>query len=99
MLVIPSVKVKFSIAECSFMFLVLIFLFLHFYIKTIQQINNAGTNKGFRPLLQFSDEDIKQVYVTNNFLFILLKYNVKFNSHSISLETEMYKLCSQIINF
>lgn len=25
------------------------------------QINNAGTNKGFRPLLQFSDEDIKQV--------------------------------------
>ncbi|KAK6925467.1 Short-chain dehydrogenase/reductase SDR [Dillenia turbinata] len=24
-------------------------------------INNAGTNKGFRPLLNFSDEDIKQV--------------------------------------
>lgn len=88
MLVIPSVKVKFSIAECSFMFLVLIFLFLHFYIKTIQQINNAGTNKGFRPLLQFSDEDIKQVYVTNNFLF------KNFVPHCpalsvLTLETEM----------
>ena len=28
------------------------------------QINNAGTNKGFRPLLQFTDEDIKQVTKT-----------------------------------
>ncbi|KAJ7973867.1 Chlorophyll(Ide) b reductase [Quillaja saponaria] len=28
-------------------------------------INNAGTNKGFRPLLQFSDEDIKQIVSTN----------------------------------
>ncbi|KAJ7969609.1 Chlorophyll(Ide) b reductase [Quillaja saponaria] len=28
-------------------------------------INNAGTNKGFRPLLQFSDEDIKQIVTTN----------------------------------
>ncbi|XWS17265.1 hypothetical protein CRYUN_Cryun33cG0052800 [Craigia yunnanensis] len=28
-------------------------------------INNAGTNKGFRPLLQFSDEDINQVVSTN----------------------------------
>ncbi|KAF9620757.1 hypothetical protein IFM89_014361, partial [Coptis chinensis] len=25
-----------------------------------QQLNNAGTNKGFRPLLQFADEDIEQ---------------------------------------
>lgn len=25
------------------------------------QINNAGTNKGFRPLVNFSDEDITQV--------------------------------------
>ena len=25
------------------------------------QINNAGTNKGFRPLLDFTEEDIKQV--------------------------------------
>lgn len=25
------------------------------------QVNNAGTNKGFRPLLQFSDDDIQQV--------------------------------------
>lgn len=30
---------------------------------TIWQINNAGTSKGFRPLLQFSDEDIKQVFI------------------------------------
>ncbi|XP_062149229.1 probable chlorophyll(ide) b reductase NYC1, chloroplastic isoform X2 [Alnus glutinosa] len=28
-------------------------------------INNAGTNKGFRPLLQFSDEDIRQIVSTN----------------------------------
>ncbi|XP_047330104.1 probable chlorophyll(ide) b reductase NYC1, chloroplastic [Impatiens glandulifera] len=28
-------------------------------------INNAGTNKGFRPLLQFSDEDIQQIVSTN----------------------------------
>ncbi|KAE8736102.1 putative chlorophyll(ide) b reductase NYC1 [Hibiscus syriacus] len=28
-------------------------------------INNAGTNKGFRPLLQFSDEDIKQIVSAN----------------------------------
>lgn len=30
---------------------------------TLGQINNAGTNKGFRPLLQFSHEDITQVIV------------------------------------
>ncbi|KAJ8749837.1 hypothetical protein K2173_013240 [Erythroxylum novogranatense] len=28
-------------------------------------INNAGTNKGFRPLLQFTDEDIEQIVSTN----------------------------------
>ncbi|KAI3711619.1 hypothetical protein L1987_70158 [Smallanthus sonchifolius] len=28
-------------------------------------INNAGTNKGFRPLLEFSDEDIQQIVSTN----------------------------------
>ncbi|KAK8595602.1 hypothetical protein V6N13_000309 [Hibiscus sabdariffa] len=28
-------------------------------------VNNAGTNKGFRPLLQFSDEDIRQIVSTN----------------------------------
>ncbi|CAL1359534.1 unnamed protein product [Linum trigynum] len=28
-------------------------------------INNAGTNKGFRPLLQFSDEDVTQIVSTN----------------------------------
>ncbi|XP_008795045.2 probable chlorophyll(ide) b reductase NYC1, chloroplastic isoform X2 [Phoenix dactylifera] len=28
-------------------------------------INNAGTNKGFRPLLQFTDEDIVQIVSTN----------------------------------
>ncbi|KAF2303924.1 hypothetical protein GH714_024565 [Hevea brasiliensis] len=28
-------------------------------------INNAGTNKGFRPLLQFTDEDIKLIVSTN----------------------------------
>ncbi|GKV11762.1 hypothetical protein SLEP1_g22985 [Rubroshorea leprosula] len=28
-------------------------------------INNAGTNKGFRPLLQFTDDDIKQIVSTN----------------------------------
>ncbi|KAK8513824.1 hypothetical protein V6N12_052989 [Hibiscus sabdariffa] len=28
-------------------------------------INNAGTNKGFRPLLQFTDEEIKQIVSTN----------------------------------
>ncbi|KAL8254846.1 hypothetical protein R6Q59_033067 [Mikania micrantha] len=28
-------------------------------------INNAGTNKGFRPLLQFSDSDIQQIVSTN----------------------------------
>lgn len=28
-------------------------------------INNAGTNKGFRPLLQFNDEDITQIVSTN----------------------------------
>lgn len=26
-----------------------------------EQINNAGTNKGFRPLLQFTDDEIEQV--------------------------------------
>lgn len=30
----------------------------------VAQINNAGTNKGFRPLLQFTDEDIDQVSVS-----------------------------------
>ncbi|URE20144.1 chlorophyll(ide) b reductase [Musa troglodytarum] len=28
-------------------------------------INNAGTNKGFRPLLQFTDDDIDQIVSTN----------------------------------
>ncbi|XP_057785471.1 probable chlorophyll(ide) b reductase NYC1, chloroplastic [Salvia miltiorrhiza] len=28
-------------------------------------VNNAGTNKGFRPLLQFSDDDITQIVSTN----------------------------------
>ncbi|XP_010532859.1 PREDICTED: probable chlorophyll(ide) b reductase NYC1, chloroplastic [Tarenaya hassleriana] len=28
-------------------------------------INNAGTNKGFRPLLQFTDKDIRQIVSTN----------------------------------
>ncbi|KAK3210720.1 hypothetical protein Dsin_015426 [Dipteronia sinensis] len=28
-------------------------------------INNAGTNKGFKPLLQFSDDDITQIVSTN----------------------------------
>ncbi|XP_058206740.1 probable chlorophyll(ide) b reductase NYC1, chloroplastic [Rhododendron vialii] len=28
-------------------------------------INNAGTNKGFRPLLEFSDNDIQQIVSTN----------------------------------
>uniref|UniRef100_A0A0D9UYJ1 chlorophyll(ide) b reductase n=1 Tax=Leersia perrieri TaxID=77586 RepID=A0A0D9UYJ1_9ORYZ len=28
-------------------------------------INNAGTNKGFRPLINFSDEDISQIVSTN----------------------------------
>ncbi|KAL3532449.1 hypothetical protein ACH5RR_005970 [Cinchona calisaya] len=28
-------------------------------------VNNAGTNKGFRPLLQFSDDDIQQIVSTN----------------------------------
>uniref|UniRef100_A0A0D6QWC4 chlorophyll(ide) b reductase n=1 Tax=Araucaria cunninghamii TaxID=56994 RepID=A0A0D6QWC4_ARACU len=28
-------------------------------------INNAGTNKGFRPLLEFTDEDINQIVSTN----------------------------------
>uniref|UniRef100_A0A1D1Y686 chlorophyll(ide) b reductase n=1 Tax=Anthurium amnicola TaxID=1678845 RepID=A0A1D1Y686_9ARAE len=28
-------------------------------------INNAGMNKGFRPLLQFTDEDIEQIVSTN----------------------------------
>lgn len=28
-------------------------------------INNAGTNKGFRPLLEFTEEDIKQIVSTN----------------------------------
>ncbi|GMH18031.1 hypothetical protein Nepgr_019872 [Nepenthes gracilis] len=28
-------------------------------------INNAGMNKGFRPLLQFSDEDVQQIVSTN----------------------------------
>ncbi|XP_039058376.1 probable chlorophyll(ide) b reductase NYC1, chloroplastic isoform X2 [Hibiscus syriacus] len=28
-------------------------------------VNNAGTNKGFRPLLQFSDDDIRQIVSTN----------------------------------
>ncbi|KAL5572657.1 hypothetical protein UlMin_022254 [Ulmus minor] len=28
-------------------------------------INNAGTNKGFRPLLQFTDEEITQIVSTN----------------------------------
>ncbi|CAI9285941.1 unnamed protein product [Lactuca saligna] len=28
-------------------------------------INNAGTNKGFRPLLEFTDQDIQQIVSTN----------------------------------
>ncbi|KAK4481211.1 hypothetical protein RD792_012097 [Penstemon davidsonii] len=28
-------------------------------------VNNAGTNKGFRPLLEFSDDDIQQIVSTN----------------------------------
>ncbi|KAG8363142.1 hypothetical protein BUALT_BualtUnG0000200 [Buddleja alternifolia] len=28
-------------------------------------VNNAGTNKGFRPLLQFDDDDIQQIVSTN----------------------------------
>ncbi|KAH6804256.1 Rossmann-fold superfamily protein [Perilla frutescens var. frutescens] len=28
-------------------------------------VNNAGSNKGFRPLLQFSDDDIQQIVTTN----------------------------------
>lgn len=33
-------------------------------LNDVAQINNAGTNKGFRPLLQFTDEDIDQVSVS-----------------------------------
>lgn len=36
------------------------------------QINNAGTNKGFRPLLQFSDEDVKQVLVCETLLAVFI---------------------------
>jgi hypothetical protein len=46
---------------------------MHFHPS---QINNAGTNKGFRPLLQFTDEDIKQVtktYIINEYEAFLMK--------------------------
>lgn len=39
----------------------------------VVQINNAGTNKGFRPLLQFSDEDIQQVNLIISFLVIVFQ--------------------------
>jgi chlorophyll(ide) b reductase len=38
---------------------------LNFSVPTFLQINNAGTNKGFRPLLDFSDDDIQQIVSTN----------------------------------
>ncbi|KAM7512827.1 hypothetical protein LguiB_011702 [Lonicera macranthoides] len=34
-------------------------------LSGVYLINNAGTNKGFRPLLQFSNEDIQQIVSTN----------------------------------
>lgn len=39
------------------------FILFHYVILNfiIPQVNNAGTNKGFRPLLQFNDDDIQQV--------------------------------------
>lgn len=44
---------------------------INYYFIHTWQINNAGTNKGFRPLLQFTDEDIKQVCASihSNFRF------------------------------
>jgi len=36
------------------------------------QINNAGTNKGFRPLLQFTDEEINQVCFCHPLLHLFL---------------------------
>ena len=43
-----------------------------FNTYTPGQINNAGTNKGFRPLLQFSDEDVKQVLVCETLLAVFI---------------------------
>lgn len=42
----------------------------HVYI--LWQINNAGTNKGFRPLLHFTDEDINQVKLFQAFMMTFL---------------------------
>lgn len=41
-----------------------------------EQINNAGMNKGFRPLVEFSDEEISEVLrfsplISRNIYFIL----------------------------
>ncbi|KAG6739642.1 hypothetical protein POTOM_057245 [Populus tomentosa] len=53
----------FSAVLCNLHFtLLLVISDMHFHPS---QINNAGTNKGFRPLLQFTDEDIKQIVSTN----------------------------------
>ncbi|TVU22969.1 hypothetical protein EJB05_32693 [Eragrostis curvula] len=38
---------------------------IYCFKKSCLQINNAGTNKGFRPLVNFSDEDITQIVSTN----------------------------------
>jgi hypothetical protein len=56
----PLVPVVFNVA-----WFVILSQLLRYSICTsiLRQINNAGTNKGFRPLLQFSDEDIRQVFI------------------------------------
>lgn len=44
-------------------------------LYSIGQINNAGTNKGFRPLLEFTEEDITQV---KSFLDLKLNFSLSY---------------------
>lgn len=63
------------------------------YLPAIWQINNAGTNKGFRPLMQFTDGDIKQVL--NIFIVIdnsrFFNKQIRFPIQNLSSLLEYWK--------
>lgn len=89
--------------ECTF-YVSASHILLCLSIQTLKQINNAGANKGFRPLLQFSDEDIRQVYVTVQFLVCFCQTSlfmclIKFSLSFLQIEFSISVVISFVHSF
>ena len=65
-------------------------IYLLIILQSYVQINNAGTNKGFRPLVTFSDDDITQV--------CLLLYSVAFH-YDVACIIDQQTWCNHDILF